>query len=408
MTSLAQYYGADLRGFLKDIVPAGNKSKIITSQELPKDKSDYLLLPNTLAYVDDVQSYAKQLRKNCHSQSRVVVIYYSFLWKPLLNLASHLGIRRKDIREPNWLSSEDIQSMFTLEGFDLVKQGRRFLFPIPLGPVSDFINRYIGQLPLINLFCLTTYQIYRVQPVKNDYTVSIIIPARNEAGNMKGVLKKIPLLGKGTEVIFVEGNSKDDTYQVIDQEIKTTANKKISASLYKQKGRGKGDAVRLGFQKAKNDILMILDADLTVDPNQLSKFYRALSEGYCDFANGSRLVYPMEQEAMRTLNYLGNKMFSLAFTFLMGQRVKDTLCGTKVLFKTDYQKIERNRSYFGDFDPFGDFDLLFGAAKLNMKIVDIPIRYKERVYGTTNISRFRHGLLLIKMVYFGGKKLKFI
>jgi glycosyltransferase involved in cell wall biosynthesis len=214
-------------------------------------------------------------------------------------------------------------------------------------------------------------------------------------------------MGKKMEVIFVEGHSKDKTFEVIKEEI---ANYKgaYKLKLYKQLGKGKGDAVRLGFSKAKNDLLMILDADLTVDPKELPKFYNAFIAGKGDLIMGSRLIYPMEKLATRSLNVLGNRFFSWAFTFLLDQKVKDTLCGTKVLSKLDYEKISKNRSIFGDFDPFGDYDLIFGAAKLNLRIVEIPIRYKERVYGQTNISRFSQGWLLFKMVYFAAKNLKFI
>jgi glycosyltransferase involved in cell wall biosynthesis len=175
-----------------------------------------------------------------------------------------------------------------------------------------------------------------------------------------------------------------------------------------QSGRGKGDAVRKGFAIAQGDILMILDADLTVPPEDLPKFFNAITSNKGEFINGSRLVYPMEDEAMMTLNIIGNTFFSWMFTWLLGQRFKDTLCGTKAISNKNYQKLIANRKYFGDFDPFGDFDLIFGAAKLNLKIIEIPIRYQARQYGQTNISRFRHGWLLIKMVLFAMRKIKFI
>jgi glycosyltransferase involved in cell wall biosynthesis len=213
-------------------------------------------------------------------------------------------------------------------------------------------------------------------------------------------------MGRATELIFVEGHSRDDTYATIEQEI--PLHPRTSNRLLRQSGIGKADAVRLGFENAKGDILMILDADLTVPPEDLPRFYEALVSGKGEFINGVRLVYPMEKEAMRTLNFIGNKFFSTAFSWLLGQPVKDTLCGTKVLWREDYQQIAANRSYFGDFDPFGDFDLIFGAARLNRKILDLPIRYRERTYGTTNISRWKHGLLLMRMVAFAARRIKFV
>lgn len=408
MSIFANYYRQDIEKLLSQLVPADAKSKkVFESPHKLKGRHDYIILPNSLSHVDDIQNFIGSLKKNCHAKTRIVVIYFSFLWKPFLDLATTLSLRQNDNREPNWLSSQDITNLFTLEDFELVKEGKRFLFPIPLGPVSEFINRYFANLPIINSLCLTIYQIYRPRQQAQHYTVSVIIPVRNEQGNIKGMLAKIPNLGKGIEVIFVEGHSKDNSYQAILSEI-SHARGEIKAQVFKQKGQGKGDAVRLGFDKAKNDILMILDADLTVNPKDLVKFYKVLSQGHGEFANGSRLVYPLEEQAMRTANYLGNKFFSATFTFLLGQRIKDTLCGTKVLFRDDYLKIAKNRKYFGDFDPFGDFDLLFGATKLNLKIVEIPVRYRQRRYGTTNISRFKHGLLLLKMTFFAARKLKFV
>jgi len=236
--------------------------------------------------------------------------------------------------------------------------------------------------------------------------VSVVIAARNESGNIKAIFDRIPQMGRETEIVFVEGHSKDDTYEAIEREI--AAHPSTPSLLLKQPGIGKADAIRVGFEKASGDILMILDADLTVPPEDLPRFYDALVSGTGEFINGVRLVYPMEKEAMRTLNFLGNKFFSLAFSWLLGQSIKDTLCGTKVLYETDYALIAANRSYFGDFDPFGDFDLIFGAAKLNLKIIDLPIRYRERTYGSTNISRWKHGVLLLRMVAFAARRIKFI
>jgi glycosyltransferase involved in cell wall biosynthesis len=213
-------------------------------------------------------------------------------------------------------------------------------------------------------------------------------------------------MGGGVELIFVEGGSTDGTYEAIEQEIETRTG--VEARLFRQSGKGKGDAVRKGFSEANGEVLMILDADLTVSPEELPRFFRALAEGRAEFVNGVRLIYPQEDEAMRFLNFLGNKFFSVAFSWLLNVSIKDTLCGTKVMTKSNYEKIAANRGYFGEFDPFGDFDLIFGAAKLNLKFSDLPVHYQERTYGDTNISRWSHGWLLLKMFFFALRKIKFI
>jgi glycosyltransferase involved in cell wall biosynthesis len=238
-------------------------------------------------------------------------------------------------------------------------------------------------------------------------SVNVISPARNEKDNIENALKRLPNMGSHTEVIFIEGNSTDDTLSEIKRVCEAYA-PIMDVKYGVQIGKGKGDAVRKGFDMATGEILMILDADLTVPPDDLPKFYEAIASGKGEYINGSRLVYPMEKEAMRPLNMLGNKFFSIMFTWILNQRLKDTLCGTKVISKANYIKLINNRSYFGDFDPFGDFDLIFGAAKLNLKIVEVPIRYKARTYGDTNISRFKHGWLLLKITFFAINKIKFI
>lgn len=377
------------------------------SRELRGRRFDYILLSHTSSDIEDLQKLLSIIKEFTHSKTRIVVSFFNFLWKPILDFGELTELKMPSQNESNWLTAEDLDNFFHLESYEKIKFGRRFLFPYKIPVISEFVNRYIAQLPLINYLCLNNFAVYRLEPQKKDYSVSIVIPARNEAGSLRGVLSKIPKLGKKVEVIFVEGHSKDDTYAAIRDEIKRYKGT-IKSYLYKQKGMGKGDAVRYGFSKAKNEVLMILDADLTVDPKELVKFYKALSLGKGEFAMGSRLVYPMEKQAMRLLNNLANKFFSTAFTFILGQKMKDTLCGTKVLLAEDYEKIKNNRKFFGDFDPFGDFDLIFGAAKLNLKIVEIPIRYKERTYGKTNISRFRHGIILMKMSIFAARKIKFV
>jgi glycosyltransferase involved in cell wall biosynthesis len=323
-------------------------------------------------------------------------------------------IRKLGLAKPalfqNWLTVEDISGLLSLADFEVIRNWEEIVWPLRTPLIDSFLNRFCAKIWPFRWFDLTHVIIAKpcsdLSALPAKPKVSVIVPARNEAGNIAQIFSRVPEMGGGTELIFVEGNSTDNTYQMIEKAIADNPQRK--SMLLSQSGKGKGDAVRLGFERAHGDILMILDADLTVPPEDLPRFYDVLSSGKAEFVNGVRLVYPMEKEAMRFFNLLGNKFFSLAFSWLLGQPIKDTLCGTKVLWKKDYERIASNRSYFGDFDPFGDFDLLFGAAKLNLKIREVPIRYRERTYGSTNISRWKHGWLLLKMVSFAALKIKFI
>ena len=371
------------------------------------EKFDYVILSDLVGYLDDIDRLFTSLERACNEHTRVVITYYNYVWEPLLRLAELLHIKSRQPLQ-NWLSARDIENMLTLGGFEVVKQGKKIIFPLYIPFLSPFLNGFVANLPLISTLGLIQYMVARpVSRDKKEYSVSIVVPARNERGNIRGAVERMPQFGTYQEIIFIEGGSSDGTYEEIERAAKEYAGKK-NIRHAKQEGRGKGDAVRKGFEMAKGDILMILDADLTVRPEDLPKFYQAIASGKGEFINGSRLVYQLEDESMRFLNILGNKFFSIMFSWLLGQRLKDTLCGTKVLFKKDYEKIAAGRSYFGDFDPFGDFDLLFGAAKLNLKIVEIPVRYQARTYGYTNIQRWKHGWLLLKMVLFAMRKIKFI
>ena len=366
---------------------------------------DYVILSDLVGSLWDVQAVFEKLRTTCHERTRVIISNYNYLWEPLIQLGESIGIEQRQPLQ-NWLSTKDIMAILSLTGFETIRTEKKILIPKNIPVLSWFVNRYIVNLPLFRLLALTNFIVARPD-VQRDITcgVSVIVPARNEKGNIENAILQTPVFGHPQEFIFVEGHSSDGTYEEMlrVQELYPSRNIKV----IKQTGKGKGNAVREGFEAATGDILFILDADLTTPPEDMPKFYEALRTNKGEFINGCRLVYPMEKQAMRFLNLIANKTFGVLFTYLLGQRVKDTLCGTKVLFKKDYEIIRKNRSYFGDFDPFGDFDLLFGAAKLNLKIVEVNVRYKERQYGETQISRFKHGWLLIRMTVYAAKKLKF-
>ena len=371
------------------------------------DKFDVIILSDLLNDLWDVQTVLKNVSQFTAPRSRIIINVYSHLWEPFLKLAESLDLAKPNLYQ-NWLTVEDIASLLNLADWEVIKRGQEILLPLPIPLFAHLCNRFLVKLWPLKHLALTNLIVARPQPKPsaNALSVSVIIPARNEAGNIPEIFARTPQMGKWTELVFVEGHSRDNTYATIEREIARHAER--CCQLLRQTGEGKGDAVRLGFTHARGDILMILDADLTVPPEDLPRFYEVLCSGKGEFINGVRLVYPMEKQAMRFLNLLGNKFFSLAFSWLLGQLIKDTLCGTKVLWKRDYEVIAANRAYFGDFDPFGDFDLIFGAVKLNMKLTDLPIRYRERTYGSTNIQRWKHGWLLVKMVMFAAKRLKFI
>jgi SAM-dependent methyltransferase len=373
-------------------------------------KFDIIILSDLVNDIWDVQTVFENLKKLCHSSTRLIINYYSNMWRMPLALA-RLMDWGADLLEQNWFDPHDVMNLLNLAGFEVIHNRPQILMPLNIPVLASLCNRWLVHFPPFAWLALTNIIAARPEPSISTTSaplphVSIIVAARNEAGNIEAIFKRLPELGSGTELIFVEGHSTDNTYEVIEKFIQKYPEKKCR--LFRQTGQGKGDAVQLGFEKAEGDILIILDADLTVAPEDLHRFVDALVSGKGEFINGVRLVYPMENRAMRFFNLIGNKFFSLAFSWLLGQPVKDTLCGTKVIWKRDYKRIAQNRKYFGDFDPFGDFDLLFGASKINLKIVDMPIRYCERTYGNTNISRWKHGLLLLKMVIFAARRIKFV
>jgi hypothetical protein len=366
---------------------------------------DVIVLSDTVGVLDDCWQAFKGLHRFCRPETRVIVTYHSPVWGPLSALYSWLSMRQPFIAQ-NWLASADIANLLALADFEVIKREWRLLSPFSFFGIGRLVNRFLATLPFICHLCVRTYVIARPRPQQPlvNLSVSVVIPCRNERGNIEAAVRRIPQFTDKLEIMFVEGGSSDGTWEELHR-VKT-AYPHIDIKIFKQSGRGKGDAVRLGFAEARGDVLMILDADLTMPPEDLGKYYDALVSGKGEFINGSRLVYPMEKQAMRFLNSIANRVFALLFTYLLGQRYTDTLCGTKALLRRNYLAIDRNRAYFGEFDPFGDFDLIFGANKLNLKTAEIPIRYVAREYGETQISRFRHGWLLLRMVFFAFMKLK--
>jgi SAM-dependent methyltransferase len=365
---------------------------------------DFVILTDTINEAADIEEMLKRVKSVSSPQTRVILNFYSNLWKPILSLTRWLGWA-DPMPESSWLTPSDVRNLLGLAGFEIVKMDARILCPLPMLGLDHVLNRFVA--PFFQWFCLANFCVARRKPAigSANPSVSVVIPARNEAGNIEAVVCRAPDMGGFTELIFVEGGSSDNTWEEIQRMQAKHPSRRIK--LLRQTGKGKGNAVREGFDLAEGDILMILDADLTMPPEDLPKFYEVLVSGHAEFANGSRLVYPMENQAMQFFNLCANKMFGAIFSWLMGQPIKDTLCGTKTLTRANYAQIAANRHYFGEFDPFGDFDLLFGAGRLNLKIADVPIRYRNRTYGSTNIQRWRHGWLLLRMIIVAARKLKF-
>lgn len=368
---------------------------------------DYIVCSDLVNDLWDVQKVFENVARHCHPNTRVILNAYSRLWELPRRLAEILGLAKRQSMQ-NWLAPGDVVNLLYLADLELIRRSEEVLWPFGTPLLRQFANRYLVKLAPFRWLGIANVFVARPRPapVRAEPIVSVVVAARNEAGNVPQIFDRVPQMGAGTELIFVEGGSSDDTWAAIQREIARRPG--VNAKLFKQPGKGKGDAVRVGFREATGGLLMILDADLTVPPEDLPRFYEAWASGKAEFVNGVRLVYPMEDRAMRFFNSVGNKFFSLAFTWLLSQSIKDTLCGTKVLSKRDYETIAANRGYFGEIDPFGDFDLLFGAAKYNLKIVDLPVRYGERTYGETNIQRWSHGMLLLRMVVKAMRKIKFV
>lgn len=366
---------------------------------------DVILIVDTIGSLDDCQAMFESLHGQCTRATRLVVVYYSHLWQPLVKLAEWIGWRAPQPPQ-NVMSPSDTRALAALSDFDAIKSESRLLSPLRLLGLGRILNRFVSTLPIIRQLSLRHYSVFRSVRRAGDPITSatVVIPARNERGNIEPAVQRMPDFCDDIEIIFVEGHSQDGTLEEIRRVAAAYPDRDIK--VMQQPGKGKSDAVFTAFDAARGDVLMILDADLTMPPEQLPKFWQAIAAGKGEFINGSRLVYPMEDEAMRFLNLIANKSFALLFSWLLSQRITDTLCGTKVLRRTDYERLKQGRDYFGDFDPFGDFDLIFGAAKLNLRFVEVPIRYASRSYGETQISRFRHGIMLLKMVGFAFLRIK--
>lgn len=398
-----------IQEFISFIVPKGKTHLVVENSDQLSNRQqyDYLILLHVLEKEKDILSLLKKAANQLKPNGRLIIIYKNYLYSFLIKFFQAFNAYNR--LDDNWLSTTDVKTFLELVDFEPFLQQPLCFTPVRVPLVTFFLNRFLLYFFPFNHLSSSLYVMARKKPLPaKKPRVSIIIPARNEEGNIKNLFQQIPHLSLDTEVIFVEGHSKDNTCQEIEKCLKLFIGKrKIKFGLVKQgKGTGKADAVRLGFAKAKGDILIIYDADMTVTPNDLIEFYSALISGKGDFINGSRLVYPLEKGAMQMLNILGNKFFALFYSWILGQNIKDTLCGTKAFFRKDYQLIQKNSLIPLGKDPFGDFYLLLGASRINLKIIDLPVRYYDRTYGATNIRRFQNAWQLFKFALHAIKKIK--
>jgi SAM-dependent methyltransferase len=372
----------------------------------PGEKFDYILF-NDIGDTVDVLQALRNLRPLCLRHTRLLVQTYNHLWEPLVTFAEWLGMKVPST-EQNWLSTADIRSLMKLAGFEPLETHWIVILPKYVPLLSTFLNRFCARLPLLKRLCMTQVVVARLLPTpvpKEELSVSVIVPCKDERGNIEDAVQRIPQLGRRTEIIFCDDQSTDGTAD----EVLRVQSVYPEKDIHLERGPGvcKSRNVWTGFDAANGDILMILDADLTTIPEELPFFLDVIASGQGEFVNGSRLVYPVPKGAMTTANMLGNKFFSVAFTYLLGQRVKDTLCGTKVLWRSDWERIKPMLGTWGIEDRWGDYELLFGAAKLDLKIVDLPVHYQERIYGSSKMTKvFRNGLVMLRMCWHGFLKLK--
>jgi glycosyltransferase involved in cell wall biosynthesis/SAM-dependent methyltransferase len=390
------------------------------------EKFDFVVASDLIGELGDITAMLECFHRVSHGSTRLILTFHSPTLEAVLRMAQRAGLAMAPLRQ-NWVGLDTAKSMLALSDLRVISEEHALLVPVPIPLVATVANRLLSGRRAFKYFDLLNVLVAEAVPERPEpkpLKCSVIIPCRNEIGNIDAAVERMPDLGPQTEIIFVDGASTDGTKERIEEVIdRYRGVKDIKLILQMPEADyagpkdhpdaptvmlklGKGDAVRKGFEAASGDVLMILDADLTVPPEDLPRFLSPLATGKGRFVNGTRLVYPMEERAMKFVNYVGNWFFSKLFTWLLEQPIRDTLCGTKVLLKSDYEKIKAGRKHFGEFDPFGDFDLLFGAARLRLPIVEVPVRYKRRLAGVSKVRVSQHGWLLVGMSMIAFRRLK--
>lgn len=379
-------------------------------EDLPVESEetfDFITMVNVVGEMSDVMAGLEKLRGRCSPETRLIILYYNYLWEPLCQLAGKLKLKL-DNPTQNWLSPVDLSKFLHLADFEIINRGYRVLLPYRVPVVSRLVNDVLAKLPFLNRLGFVSYVVARPmsEPVDaQELSCSVIVPCKNEQDNVPYIVPRVPAMGLSTEIVFVDDASTDGTAELVEEQIRAHPDRPIK--LVRGPGRGKGAACRAGFAEASGDVLMILDADMTVMPEDLPAFFEVIRRGKGEFVNGSRMVYPLAHDAMRPLNMLGNKLFATMFSYLLEQPIKDTLCGTKVFLRRDWPKLSAARDYFGHIDRWGDYDLLFGAAKCNLRIVELPVHYRPRTAGETKMNRrLRNAMIMLRMCWVAFTRLK--
>lgn len=371
-----------------------NKSPEEAENYNPDIKFDYVIIPCAIEYTADLYNFFNALRKKVSSETKIIITNLNPFWKPIINLAAKLGVSIPG-QQANFVSRTDVENILNLLGYEIIKSGYRVALPINLPFISRFLNKILPRLPIIRNICLVQYIVARLKrSMQIDYEMgcSVIIPCHNEEGNIKECIERMPAFGIRGEIIVIDDGSKDNTSDVVRGIQKTREDVRLISYT---PNKGKGSAVRAGFEAASQDIIMILDADMAVAPEELVRFYEVLASHQAEFVNGTRMIYKMAPGAMKFINYLGNKAFGIILSFITGQRNTDTLCGTKAFYKKDYKNFKMGKC------PWGDFDLLFESERLKLKTVEMPVHYYPRLQGESKMKAFKHGMMLLKMCWYG-------
>lgn len=368
----------------------------------PQQEYDYIILDTVIGKTENINLLLRNISSACSSHTRIIIHQENYLWRPLLNFAASFGLKKQE-KTQNWLSIKDVETYLETAGFESTRVYKKNIFPLKAGFLGPILNHFFSTIPVLDFLKLDQFIVGRFNKpftqLKSSSSLSICLTVKDEEHNIEPIVSSLPVLCENQEILFVEGNSTDNTAKEIERMKMLFPHKNIR--LIKQPGKGQGDAIHTGFKEAKGEIIILYEGDGTSEPYDIQYFYEAIEAGRFEFIEGSRFVYPLSHKCMPLANKIGNVVFAKWFSFFLNQRTTDVLSGIKAIRKKDYEKIYNTWGFLGIPDPFGDFELLFGSARYGLKIGEIPIRYKPRVFGESKTSVFKHGWYLLKMAFTG-------